>query len=54
MYITADICRMDPLQVIAHQGDAMDPELAAIERELFTEKEDVSNGEGQERTTAAE
>ncbi|PNW71316.1 hypothetical protein CHLRE_16g649100v5 [Chlamydomonas reinhardtii] len=28
------------LKVIAHQGDAMDPELAAIERELFTEKED--------------
>ncbi|KAG2499522.1 hypothetical protein HYH03_002468 [Edaphochlamys debaryana] len=28
------------LKVIAHQGDAMDPEMAAIERELFTEKED--------------
>ncbi|GFR46279.1 hypothetical protein Agub_g7833 [Astrephomene gubernaculifera] len=28
------------LKVIAHQGDAMDPELAAIERELFTEREE--------------
>ncbi|GLC36300.1 hypothetical protein PLESTF_001731000 [Pleodorina starrii] len=28
------------LKVIAHQGDAMDPELAAIERELFTERDE--------------
>ncbi|KXZ56046.1 hypothetical protein GPECTOR_2g1598 [Gonium pectorale] len=28
------------LKVIAHQGDAQDPELAAIERQLFTENED--------------
>lgn len=33
-------------QVIAHQGDAMDPELAAIERELFTEKEEVGQQAG--------